>query len=95
MAKTKQELTDIFSAKLQNTIFQETTFADVLTELNALTTNQQNKFMTAVLQAKDEKVGRGIRELLVDAAKVKADAEATTAMTDDSLSLLELQRIFD
>lgn len=92
--KTKDELIDLISKKLFQTQYQSLTFSDLSTAVVGLSQNKKDKLMEGILDSRDLEVGQFLNGLMVETAEAAALTQATSLMTDDNLTLAELQLIF-
>lgn len=94
MAKTKQEITDIISAKLFPIHYNALTFDNLKGVVAALPVEGRDKLLQGVLSGKDVLVGQFLRESMIQFAKDAADTQAASLLADDNLTLAELQVIY-
>lgn len=94
MAKTKEEITDIFAARLFPKNFQALTFTDFTDALTALSANHKTRVLDALLEGRTDKLGILLFEMMKLKGEANALTEAQGLMADDNLTLAELQIIY-
>lgn len=90
MARSKEELAVILTRKQTDKMFAESTWANLVSAIQAVTGNQKEKLVDMLVNGQSKKAGEALRNLLRKDAQVRAKAHVDSALADDSVSITEL-----
>jgi len=93
MPRTKEEMTEILTKRKIADTLKASTWADLVTGVQAATVEDRNKLVQLLVNGQTKAAGQKLKMLLVDNAKVRARTEVDAILTDDAISLAELDTL--
>lgn len=93
MARTKQQLTDLSATRIREQTRKTLNWGQFIAALNSLTTPKREVLVAAVIKGQVEAVGSAIVSAVNQNLRADADAEATTILAKNNVTLTELDRI--
>ncbi len=90
---TKAELITMLAVRLRHKIRSELTGAQTLSALTGADPQDQQALLLAIRDNDRSAMGQGIDRIMDKAIEAAAVAEATNLLADDTLTLVELERV--
>lgn len=90
---TKEQLTNIIATRLLRKHYKALKWADVVGAVSAAGPTPKQEIVDALASRSPQKVGVVLQALIDQKVKTAADTEATAMLSDDTLTLAELEHI--
>ena len=91
--RTKDELSSIIASRLEAKIFKDFGFSDLVSAISVATSAQKQLLVDHLTKGDTHSAGKMLEVALKQKAKQDSITQADTILSDDSLSLAELDNI--
>ena len=91
--RTKEELKKVIATRIENAIFDNYGIADIVASISSATDTQKDELLNYVTKNQSPKIGSAIVIMLKVKAKQDALIRADEMLSDDNVSMAELDSI--
>ena len=91
--RTKTEIAEILAKRRTASALSSSTWNDLVTSIQGFTVEQKDNFVKMIATGDAKKAGELLKRALYENAKDRAQAEVSTMLSDDSLTLEELDSL--
>jgi hypothetical protein len=91
--RAKEEIAKILAKKKFSGALAASTWSDLVSSIQGLTTEEKDIFVRLIANGNAKKAGERLKRALHDNARARAEAEVNAMLSDDSLSLTEIDAL--
>ena len=91
--RTKEQLVGLIATRLESKIYKTSKFSDLVASISSATQAQKQHLVDLIVSSDTKKVGELLEKALKAHTKALSIAEANNILSDDTLSLVELDKI--